>query len=337
MQFTLYFFLFLFLHSFSLRKRKCKLLAFEGGGTKGAFQAGAFKAMVELLDPKEVQYDVIAGVSVGSVNGMLLAATAIGKEKEAAEKLSKLWATIEFKDVVAEYSYWNIIRGFFDKRSFLDNTPFLKYITAQLQYLGNQIYRKYTIGAVDAYTAKTVIIDETVGVKEIPISVLASAAIPGLFPYSLYQNKTLIDGGTIDNVNIRGGISQCRQIVNDDSLITIDVIMTNPINTRTIMDMSKEKTYTIYERAKQVATESNNFWYLKDAITAFPKADWRYLIAPKKALPNYPIIALSFDRKTLKKEEEIGYNVTKELLTSNKGKFREVMAGAPRIKKRRID
>jgi predicted acylesterase/phospholipase RssA len=311
-------------------------LAFEGGGTKGAFQAGAFKAVAELLDPKEVQYDVIAGVSVGSVNGMLLAATPIGKEKEAARKLSRLWATIEFKDVIAEYSYWDIIRGFFDKRSFFDNTPFLKYLTDNLESLGDKLHRKYTIGAVDAYIAKTIIINETVGTQEIPKSVVASAAIPGLFPYSLHQNKTLIDGGTIDNVNIRGGIEQCRQIVDDDSLITIDVIMTNPINTHTTMNMSKQKSYTIYERAKQVAAESNNFWYLNDAITAFPNANWRYLIAPKEALPNYPIIALSFDRETLKKEEEIGYNVTKGLLISNRAKFKEVMARAPRVKRRRI-
>lgn len=35
-----------------------------------------------------------------------------------------------------------------------------------------------------------------------------------------------------------------------------------------------------------------NYYYLLDTMRVFPKAHWRYIIAPKIALPNYPGVAL---------------------------------------------
>lgn len=35
-----------------------------------------------------------------------------------------------------------------------------------------------------------------------------------------------------------------------------------------------------------------NYYYLLDTMRIFPKVNWRYMIAPKNSLPNYPGIAL---------------------------------------------
>jgi len=48
--------------------RKCRILALEGGGDKGAYEAGVFSYMANHLPPEEVQYDVLTGVSVGALN-----------------------------------------------------------------------------------------------------------------------------------------------------------------------------------------------------------------------------------------------------------------------------
>ena len=45
-------------------------LALCGGGAKGAFQLGAWKAMREL----GISFSAVAGVSIGSINGALIAA-----------------------------------------------------------------------------------------------------------------------------------------------------------------------------------------------------------------------------------------------------------------------
>jgi len=52
---------------------KCRALALRGGGTKGAYEVGVLRAMIEMLDPLEYAYDVVEGVSVGGLNAGLLA------------------------------------------------------------------------------------------------------------------------------------------------------------------------------------------------------------------------------------------------------------------------
>lgn len=44
----------------------------EGGGDRGIYHAGAFDQLVELLPAGEVAYDMITGISVGSLNALAL-------------------------------------------------------------------------------------------------------------------------------------------------------------------------------------------------------------------------------------------------------------------------
>ena len=44
-------------------------LALEGGGAKGAYEIGAYRALTEL----GYHFDVICGVSIGAINAALLA------------------------------------------------------------------------------------------------------------------------------------------------------------------------------------------------------------------------------------------------------------------------
>ena len=55
----------------------------RGGGTKGAYEVGALKVMSEMLDPIDVAYDVVAGVSVGAINAGIFSSYKRGDEKLA--------------------------------------------------------------------------------------------------------------------------------------------------------------------------------------------------------------------------------------------------------------
>jgi len=55
-----------------------KGLVLEGGGAKGAFQIGSYKALKEL----GIKFDGIAGTSIGALNGALIAQ---GEEERAYE------------------------------------------------------------------------------------------------------------------------------------------------------------------------------------------------------------------------------------------------------------
>jgi NTE family protein len=70
---------------------KCRVLAMRGGGTKGAYEAGALKAMAELQDPIDIAYDVLAGVSIGAMNAGYFATFERGDEAEGIQALLYLW------------------------------------------------------------------------------------------------------------------------------------------------------------------------------------------------------------------------------------------------------
>ncbi len=45
-------------------------IAFEGGGTKGIYNYGSMKALLDKLNPIDISYDFCSGVSVGSLNAL---------------------------------------------------------------------------------------------------------------------------------------------------------------------------------------------------------------------------------------------------------------------------
>jgi len=70
----------------------CYALVLGGGGTRGAYQAGAIWGMLHAADDlSKYKYDVVSGVSAGTINGAAFATYAPGEEIEAAEVLSNTW------------------------------------------------------------------------------------------------------------------------------------------------------------------------------------------------------------------------------------------------------
>lgn len=57
---------------YSATSTKCRGVVFEGGGDKGAFEAGALVGLTKRLGP-EAAYDVVTGVSIGGMNSLSLA------------------------------------------------------------------------------------------------------------------------------------------------------------------------------------------------------------------------------------------------------------------------
>lgn len=40
-----------------------------GGGAKGAYEVGVLQGLLKVMDPFEMRYDVVTGVSIGALNG----------------------------------------------------------------------------------------------------------------------------------------------------------------------------------------------------------------------------------------------------------------------------
>lgn len=73
----------------------CRCLALEGGGTRGAFEAGAVLGLAQTV-PEEVQWDYISGVSTGALNVGYFSMYPKGKELEMASDLIKnVWLNLK--------------------------------------------------------------------------------------------------------------------------------------------------------------------------------------------------------------------------------------------------
>jgi len=60
---------------------KCRVLALRGGGVHGIYEVGALKAFVEFLEPEDIAYDYISGVSIGGFLTSIFGLYPPGKEK----------------------------------------------------------------------------------------------------------------------------------------------------------------------------------------------------------------------------------------------------------------
>jgi len=73
----------------------CYALAMAGGGTKGAYEAGALWGLYNAMpDKTKLAYDVVTGVSAGSINTGAVSLFAPGDEDLMIKTLSKAWENI---------------------------------------------------------------------------------------------------------------------------------------------------------------------------------------------------------------------------------------------------
>ena len=63
----------------------------SGGGSNGAWEAGVLWGLTHYGDVEQYKYDVVTGISIGSINSALLAIWPIGNERNATEWLSETW------------------------------------------------------------------------------------------------------------------------------------------------------------------------------------------------------------------------------------------------------
>ncbi len=81
-----------------------KALYLAGGGARGAYQAGVLKAIGHILQVKQLPFSLISGVSVGSINAVVLAENADDFPR-ALDKLEMLWSEIHCQQIYKASNY----------------------------------------------------------------------------------------------------------------------------------------------------------------------------------------------------------------------------------------
>jgi NTE family protein len=168
-----------------------------GGGSLGAIQVG----MLQALSEHDVRPDLVAGTSVGSLNGAVVAFD----PKGAANRLSHTWARVTSHDVFPG----NLLvqAGALRRRKthLFPNSGLSAIVT---DFLGEttafaDLALPFVAVAMDIATARAYPIQE----GELLPALLASAAIPGIFPAVEHDGHHLYDGGLVANVPIRQAVA----------------------------------------------------------------------------------------------------------------------------------
>ena len=257
-------------------------LVLEGGGAKGAYQIGAWKALREA----GVKLKGIAGTSVGALNGALIC---MGDYENAR----KVWENITYSRIMSvddEKMEYLFRQKKLDMDMVKDALEFMKEGGIDVAPLRALIHdcideQKIMHSPIDLYIL-TFDVDEW---KELDIDIkksdpsliqdflLASAYIFPLFKNEKLHGKTYVDGGAIDNVPLGSLVSRGYQ----------DIIMIR------IFGIGREKKVKI------------------------PEVTTVYTVAPRISLGSI----MEFDSRKSRRHMKLGYYDTMRMLYGLEGKI----------------
>jgi NTE family protein len=160
-------------------------LVLSGGGAKGAFQVGAEKYAREV---KGYRWDVIAGVSVGALNGAMLS-------MQKYDRLLEIWNTVSDDQIyTGGFNLWSGLKILFrGDRSFYDNEPLKQQILREVEPDKFQVDLR--IGAVSLQSGEYVIFKP--GDPHLAETILASTVMPIIWtPVDISpEYQSMVDGG----------------------------------------------------------------------------------------------------------------------------------------------
>lgn len=169
----------------------------SGGGNLGSIQAGMLEALMEA----DIRPDLLVGTSIGAANAAFLAAD---PSLEGTRALSDVWRSVRSRDVfpIAPLTTLRALRG---RGALFDAAAWRHFLEHNLPYRRFEETRvPLRIVATSFETGSSV----ALGSGSVIDAVLASTALPGLFPPHEIGGELLLDGGLADQVPLSAALSE---------------------------------------------------------------------------------------------------------------------------------
>jgi NTE family protein len=170
----------------------------SGGGSLGAIQVGMLQALFE----EGIRPDLLVGTSAGAVNAAWVAGH---PHSEGARELAAIWCGLRRKDIFP-LSAWAGALGLFGRTNHvIANSGLRALIERHIPYerLEDASIPIHVV-ATDLKTGHAVVLSSGPAVP----ALLASTAIPGVFPPVTIGRRELVDGGVADLTPIAAAIAQ---------------------------------------------------------------------------------------------------------------------------------
>jgi len=190
-----------------------KILVLSGGGSLGTFEAAIIS---QLILQGKGGWDLITGVSAGSINASYLSTIDKNKEIDNIDIFKNLWCSIKNNDVFNPELFFNGLSMF--------NTDKYKCIMETI-FKDRKILRPIMINTTSLNTSTSKIFTEQDIEKYGFIDIImSSSSIPILFPPYRFMNDFFIDGGFSSNIVLDQAIKYSLNHFSDDE-VEIDVII----------------------------------------------------------------------------------------------------------------
>lgn len=170
----------------------------SGGGSLGAVQVGMLQALTE----RQVTPDLLVGTSAGALNAAFVAGRGTGHA--ALRELADSWASVQRRDIFPIQPFRHLL-AFAGARGSLCSEDGLRQLIA-----GHLTFGRLEDAAIPVHIVTTSLLsgDEVLLSRGDALSaVLASAAIPGVFPPVPRDGQILVDGGLADNAAISQAVA----------------------------------------------------------------------------------------------------------------------------------
>lgn len=203
--------------------KKKLALVLGGGGSRGAMQVGALRALIEA----GYQPDLVTATSIGAANGAFLAVH--GYTLYGVQKLEEVWQATIDQDLLPTNLWWQTMRAFFKRaRGFSQHRirefAIINGLTPELRFKDLQDVLLYAVAAdLNAGCPVVFGIDPEESVLE---SVLASMSLPPWMAPQEINGRYLIDGGAVSNLPIEAALQQSAT-----EIIALDLFDPNDIDT----------------------------------------------------------------------------------------------------------
>jgi len=172
---------------------KTRALVLSGGGAHGAYQVGVLK---RLIGEYQRQYDIIAGVSVGSINAVHIAQFEPVAQPIGVQELEEFWMGIKGNSSIFKEWCLGKMAGLW-KGGMVNPAPLEKLLRSNVN--PERLKKsgvKLRVGAVNLKTGLYKYVTETQ--ENIIEWIMASAAEPGAFPPRWIDGDPWTDGGVRD-------------------------------------------------------------------------------------------------------------------------------------------
>ena len=262
-----------------------KAIVLSGGGGKGAYQAGCYKAIKKL----RIDYDIVTGTSIGALNGALMV-------QGELKKCIKLWKNASFNQIFDDYHGFDNSKDMYGK--YINETIHGGISDSKIEALVNSFYNpkkmykskiKYGVVTFNLSKMKPVFATkDNMKPYQLKKYITASAVCFPVFKPSKINDESFVDGGYYDNTPINLAIE-----LGADEIIAIDLralglkqkIKDKNIKLTQITPNNKLASFLVFD--KDEARKMMKFGY-NDTMKVFKKLDGRKFTFKKdNLLTNY--------------------------------------------------